>query len=108
MSGAEGGNSAATKLLEFSVLLPIILAKAKTLFALKHDGGTIPEFTAQLHQAYEIQQALLQLESQMPAQWCFSSIANFAIKANTDKVEEMETWPGVLHIYMDVHARQPW
>lgn len=104
MSDGEGGDSTATNLLEFSVLLPCMLARAKTLFALEQDGETISEVTALLHQAHEIQQALPQWGSQMPAQWCYSSVANIATKANMDKVEEMETWPGVLHIYTDVHV----
>ncbi|KAF2160561.1 hypothetical protein M409DRAFT_70317 [Zasmidium cellare ATCC 36951] len=104
VSDAEGENTAASSLLEFSVLLPNILAKAKNLFALDQDGETISEVTALLHQAHEMQQALLQWESQMPAQWCYSSVANIPTRAKMDKIEEMETWPGVLHIYKDVHV----
>lgn len=104
MSDTEGENTATSSLIEFSVQLPNLLAKAKSLFASDQTGETISEVTALLHQAFEIQQALLQWESQMPLQWCYSSVANIPTKANMDKVEEMETWPGVLHIYKDVHV----
>ncbi|KAK4497691.1 hypothetical protein PRZ48_010344, partial [Zasmidium cellare] len=104
MSDAEGENTAASSLLEFSVLLPNILAKAKTLFTSEQTGETISEVTALLHQAHEIQQALLQWESQMPPQWCYSSVANIPTRAKMDKIDEMDTWPGVLHIYKDVHV----
>lgn len=104
MSDSESEETAASSLLQFSVELPNLLARAKILFASEQNGESISEVTALLHQAFEIQQALLHWESHMPAQWCCSSVANIPSKPNMENVEEMQTWPGVLHIYQDVHV----
>lgn len=105
LGDVDGDRNAASSLIEHSVKLPALLAKAKPLLLSERSAMTVTEVHDMLEEAFAIQQALMHWEMQIPPEWGYRSVANRRSSAPTmDNIGKLQTWPGsAMHIYKDVH-----
>lgn len=103
-SDLDGKESAASALIKYSILLPDLLARAKRIFAAERTMDSFAQVQILLGEAFEMQGRLTDWEHSMPPQWGYRSLAITPEPVDADQIEHLEAWPGVLHIYRDVHT----
>lgn len=104
LSDMEADESVAGKLLQYSIRMPDVLSRAKRVLARAQTPETISEVVGLMHEAHAIQTSFAKWETRLPPAWEYRSVANVPSTLSLDCVENIQTWPGVLHIYQDVHV----
>ena len=93
-------------LIEHSIRLPNVLAKAKELFTLPHTPENASRVQALLREAYTLQHELFKWELDMPPHLGYKSMAHGVTKSTLREEEDVlqsDVWPaGPVHIYKDV------
>lgn len=103
-SDLDENESAASALIKYSIQLPDLLARAKCVFAADRIMDNFAQVQILLDEALKMQEKLTDWEYSMPPQWGYKSVAIHPESIDTDQIEHLEAWPGVLHTYRDVHT----
>ena len=104
LSDIEKSKASSFDLIEPSIQLPSILSKAKDITYLEYTPETTDNVTILLQEACKVQQSLTDLELYMPLNWGYQSVANVGETFNSKDIEQIEVWPGPIHIYKDVRT----
>jgi hypothetical protein len=89
--------------IEYSIKLPDLLSRGKRLSALPATLETDQLVENLLEEAHHAAQEYSKWQAQLPAHWGYKSVATCSGDVATSKIEELEVWPGPMHMYKNVH-----